>query len=966
MTTEIPLKGYTAVPSDYNAPDGDLAHSLNLINEDGALRPIFPPSVLFSLSENAFPLYIHKTATFLHYIIVDIEQSKYYWIDSTEITPGTTVNPEALHLLANFHDYDYGLGDFSSLGNVLIATSPTGLFHFLWDVETESYTYLGNHLPEVDIDFALMLDSFDTMDGTVFSFSMADSENKYSNAIVKYFGLDNDRRGSYRPQQQEEREVMKYCSDAVIGAINKYIAESTADNKFTMPFFVRYAFRLFDGSHVMLSAPILMIPNSGKPKIKITGMTITEGELKISNQLFFPRALLMFRFLSGISALKRWEKLITHIDFFVSQPIFTFDQNSDLTLAHRVSDTTSVSDFSHVGSFTSQSGTRTETNHHRPSAGALGSDTLYTLGENKEKTINVSGRCWQCKAKTRKEIESGIKDTSIFYKIAELNIADIIETDKFMKVDTIGSSLTTLATRQTLDDEIYTHHAVIPRFVHAYNARLNIANISMLPFNGFPIRSMTQYTYSGKENSSVTPITIYVRVRSNDNIQWVCCNPDRNTGELSRFCYDSIKANFPRWLFYPDSSATEMIISLDDGYYRLNLTTHDFLNGAYWFRGMGDDLPEFIEGEIPDEIRLSAENPREIKLINRLFTSNVNNPFSFPVTAMTSVGTGEILGISSAARALSQGQFGQFPLYAFSTDGIWALTVSSSGSYSAVQPIARDVAVNPDSITQIDTAVLFASDRGIMLISGSQISCISEIIDTDFPFKALQSLPKLTNASSLIKDMPEIISFKDFLSSCKMAYDYINQRIYIYNPNPIERSGATSVSHPHFKTNWNKHLNLKQRSLILPPYSFVYSMKSKLWGIASFEIIDTLNSYPDALAIDFNNRVIDLAVPDTEQPHQGVYITRPITLDSPDILKTIRTVIQRGQFRRGNVQTILYASRDLINWFPVKSSVDHFLRGFSGSPWKYFRVVGLASLAPGESISSLSIEYQPKFTNRLR
>ena len=241
----------------------------------------------------------------------------------------------------------------------------------------------------------------------------------------------------------------------------------------------------------------------------------------------------------------------------------------------------------------------------------------------------------------------------------------------------------------------------------------------------------------------------------------------------------------------------------------------------------------------------------------------------------------------------------------------------------------------------MDSSVLFASDRGIMHIQGSQVSCLSEIIDTDYPFDALSNLPELRK---IAKQYISMRPFKEYLESCHMSYDYTNQLIYISYK--IENLGDKGM-YP----------------------TLVFSIKSRMWGFVNLEdreIYMPLNSYPDALAVDFNNRVIDLAVPDTEQPHQGVYITRPITLDSPDILKTIRTVIQRGQFRRGNVQTILYASRDLINWFPVKSSVDHFLRGFSGSPWKYFRVVGLASLAPGESISSLSIEYQPKFTNRLR
>ena len=107
------------------------------------------------------------------------------------------------------------------------------------------------------------------------------------------------------------------------------------------------------------------------------------------------------------------------------------------------------------------------------------------------------------------------------------------------------------------------------------------------------------------------------------------------------------------------------------------------------------------------------------------------------------------MGISTAAKALSQGQFGQFPLYAFTDEGVWALEVNSSGGYSAKQPITRDVCISSDSITQIDTAVLFATDRGIMEISGSQTQCLTDIINGN-DFFSLDRLPGLSNSTQTV------------------------------------------------------------------------------------------------------------------------------------------------------------------------------------------------------------------------
>ena len=109
--------------------------------------------------------------------------------------------------------------------------------------------------------------------------------------------------------------------------------------------------------------------------------------------------------------------------------------------------------------------------------------------------------------------------------------------------------------------------------------------------------------------------------------------------------------------------------------------------------------------------------------------------------------------------------------------------------------------------------------------------------------------------------------------------------------------------------------------------------------------------------------------PDSDTPSDGVQsliITRPLKLDMPDVLKTIDSVIQRGNFRKGHIQSVLYGSRDLQNWFLVKSSVDHYLRGFRGTPYKYFRIALICNLDKDESIFGCSVSVMPRYQNRLR
>lgn len=125
------------------------------------------------------------------------------------------------------------------------------------------------------------------------------------------------------------------------------------------------------------------------------------------------------------------------------------------------------------------------------------------------------------------------------------------------------------------------------------------------------------------------------------------------------------------------------------------------------------------------------------------------------------------------------------------------------------------------------------------------------------------------------------------------------------------------------------------------------------------------NSYPEALALNSSNELLDFSL-ESKEVVTGIVVTRPLKLDAPDVLKTIDTIIQRGNFRKGHVQSVLYGSRDLYSWHLVWSSKDHYLRGFRGTPYKYFRIALLCNLSPDESISGASIQFTPRQTAQLR
>jgi hypothetical protein len=105
---------------------------------------------------------------------------------------------------------------------------------------------------------------------------------------------------------------------------------------------------------------------------------------------------------------------------------------------------------------------------------------------------------------------------------------------------------------------------------------------------------------------------------------------------------------------------------------------------------------------------------------------------------------------------------------------------------------------------------------------------------------------------------------------------------------------------------------------------------------------------------------------DTDQSTvEGLIVTRPLKLGAPDIYKTIHTMKQNGMFQKGHVKTLLYASRDQHKWYLIASSVNEWIRGLRGTPWRWFRIALLTDLSKGESVSGAMVEFEAKETGKM-
>ncbi len=916
MIKELQYKGYATEPSDYECPDGQLATSLNLINEDEQLKPVFQPSELAELPSGYKVVYIHDTNTFTHYILLDTTTNKLYWIDESIITdaaekpvPSTTIETELAKTSPSHDLYSFSstkIYNVNGIGNTLVVLTENGMHYLLWKGDTEGYLYLGTHIPECPLSFGLQANVVRT--------------DKFS---VSFNPVDRD--------ADLDEENQNIITNAVLAKVNKFIADNSTDaGRFIFPFFVRYAYRLYDGSLTMHSSPILMpCCSSGSPLAPFKSLELNvDGRYKSINDIIIIAAShqLDYAVQSEIllNRLKDWKDIVQSLDIFISKPIYTYDQNGkikDLGLHGVGSDTICK----HTNQHSSIDINRYPAAYSYRDLGGMYRNTFP------DDEIAIYGGL----GLPYTQIVADVRSTSQFYFLKSIKLEDLKTTRTIIPIE--KNYLQSLVNREVMTDDFDSHDRLVPKYSFGYNARLNISAIKKQLHDNFNTADMVCFSDAQLE-AEFPDETAYLKPNHIYKLYFFIKQDGKEIIVEGASSELSIDAPF-FYLYYPNTNAYKVVINdvTDNKYYEFPLERHGFLNGSYYY---GGGMSARQRKEVSS---VSASVDKTVQVPNKIYTSEVNNPFLFPVTGINTVGTGTILGISAAAKAMSQGQFGQFPLYAFTTEGVWALEVSSNGSYSARQPITRDVCINTDSITQIDSSVLFATDRGIMLISGSQTQCITDGIFSEAPFNVLdlpgidQLHTKLGHSADACLPMKP---FLGFLAGCQMVYDYVHQRIFVYNP--TKENGTPKYT-----------------------YAYVFSLKSKMWGMVFSDLASTINAYPEALAMTHDNKLVSFSDTD-EEVCKGLYITRPLKLEAADVQKTISTLIQRGHFQRGDVGTVLYGSRDLYTWHLIWSSKDHYLRGFRGTPYKYFRIAGLATLTDGKSIFGASVNFEHRHTNQLR
>lgn len=906
MAFELRYEGLSNVPSDYACQEGDSAALIDLSIENGELRPFVHPKKIMDIQGRL--VCVHRGSGYENYLSLD--NGTLYWQTKEETAMGER------------HPITEGVSSLSKievLGNTLILLSDHPLLYVLF--KEGQYKVLGEQPPLLDIQFQTRFRQFewDENNNPITPQEIRDRQSGSSSAIRSTLEIElpcdlpTDKSTSLDEEQQNK--VTQY----VMAGINPALAAYRKAGYYCFPAFIRHALRLYDGSLTRHSAPILLFCHSSTLGSS-PNVDPAEGLSEYDNivSCYLTAANKARLTINGYSILMHWpgfnsdwSDVVQSVDFFMSAPIYTYMQSDAI-----------------------------ERTTYFPSTNRVYIDLPSKDRKDVDEEIYTCGQFYKVYSIPSSGKFSDFGDDYEVSSPKEIGMTDQEEDIPFNEYFA-ESVLSTIEQQELMEDEYRSHHRLSSEVSYLYNARLHIANVTQTFFEGFSWGQMTAGRHHFLEDRywSVTSLYIDVYLKTTEK-----------QAHIRYSCQEEIALRPDiQFLYYPDSRAYRMIITLQkvedagtEQYYAatLELEEHTTLNGAYYYEPLYYTIesklkPTTTVPEPPSDDELTSTTP------NQLFVSESSNPFLFRAGQIYTIGSSEILAVASATKALSEGQFGQFPLYVFSKEGIWAMEVSQTGSYSSRQTIARDVCNNAKSILQTDGAVLFTSDKGVMIIEGSNVRCISEglhgpVFDLQKLF-AIDEIAQATGSQPLFEALKTCIPFRSYITSAQMAYDYPNSRILIFN------------------TEY--------------PYAYLFNLLSGLWSMITSDYTSMVNDFPRTYLTNRAGEVADLsAVISDDDPTevQGLVITRPLKFGAPDTLKTIHTVIHRGNFNPHHISTVIYASRDGVHYAPIKSGLGAFLRYLHGSPYKFFRLLFVIEMKRKEALTLTTLEATEKFTNKLR
>ena len=268
----IQFRGLRHTPSDITGQDGDLLECVNLIHENGEMKPLEMPE---RTAHRGF--YGNDTLVAVHNLT---DGKKFVYAVYNQVNTYIHIkneNGEDNDVLINgvvgrgipYEEIKWA----ETIGNTLIIGTDKSIHYALY--KNGQYKWLGDKLPQPVFEFDFTRES-STVDGQYNGHYINEYEPKMQTLTESGDNIPGGGvaigGGSATDEGSEANEVIalvntsyenkKIFRDGIIARHTQVMSTAKLSNVFVYPFFLRYAVRMYDGNYVMHSSPILMIPSS--------------------------------------------------------------------------------------------------------------------------------------------------------------------------------------------------------------------------------------------------------------------------------------------------------------------------------------------------------------------------------------------------------------------------------------------------------------------------------------------------------------------------------------------------------------------------------------------------------------------------------------------------------------------------------------------------------------------------------
>lgn len=909
---EVIFKGLANSPSDYDCQDGELATCLNLINEDGALHPIHQPVVAepnITLPNDSCSIrYVHNVThenkNHSHYIVNCTNSSPYSWYWTEKGGDGT---PHELNL------GDFKVNSVTAIGNIICFVGDKNILYAFWNKDSYNifnknafnYTFSVTNTAGVEVDAIAQLG--DDFQGCFWTTSFGSQD--YDNLIF----------------EGTKPNGTKTIWNAIDSMINKAMSEN-GNTYFKYLVFGVVALRLYDGTYSNISNLFVLCP---KESLNNSFYYNADKEtIKNTEYYKFVRA-------SGYIHRHRINVQLdlTGIEDFVQGVDVFLTKGTDFLYLDKGYDTTSTET---VNNLKKRKGTITFER--------LKKSALYREFDNLTFYHSIYI--------TKEDLGKNIDLLNVQGTEESLSLADMGRTSIGSSCAIAYNNRLHLANIQNYINDIFSPNPIYKFELNSSGTSFPVEKINTILGNymDVPLTDEGWYDY-GKMNSDTAEVIAiidnkyYYKATVQYPLNPIFVVPFQDAKSVKLYIKHKGKLmdeiGFRNINLHQSETfgMSYYIFNAENGIFSFMQKYELSNNGGVLTRRQGDTFTS-TSSKFYDEAsqKCDSDGAKIEQLASLIKVSEAENPLVFPAKNSVQVGSSVISALAANTRPISEGQFGEAPLYAFTDEGVWVLMLGEEGTYVARQPVNREICSNPNGILQIDDAVLYPTNRGIMMQQGRNSICITDQLDgCPFNFMEMKYAKQIIATNETESGEISYIRFKDYLKSADMIYDYYDNRIIVFNPNQA--------------------------------YAYVYSLKSKMWGTMKNVFSKRVNIYPEAYATNKEGKILNVYVDEPYSNTPYFLCSRPLTISDKEVYKTIFTCIARGYFRKGTngkCAMVLYGSNNLFDWYLIKTSINEYLRGIAGSPYKYFRVALIGNLATNESISGLSAEFQERLQNKLR